>query len=65
MDGEHTDQNICNYIQDVLGNWNITLDHVHVTLREIARNNKKHKQNKMPYFVFKKWIQSGTQHILY
>ena len=33
-------------------------------LRKNARNIKKRKQNKTPCFLFKMWIQDGTQHIL-
>ena len=42
VEGEHTGQNICNFIQDMLSNWNITLDRVYVFfLRDNARNIKK------------------------
>ena len=41
MEGEHTGQNICNYIKDMLSNWNITLDRVHIFLRDNARNIKR------------------------
>ena len=44
MEDEHTNQYICNYIEDMLSNLIITLDHVHVNLREIAKNNKKYKK---------------------
>ena len=40
MEGDHTGQNICNYIQDMLSNLKITLDRVHVFLRDNALNTK-------------------------
>ena len=41
MEGEHTDQNICNYIQNMLSNLNITLDHVHIFCETMNKQNKK------------------------
>ena len=46
MEGEHTDKNICKYIQDMPSYWNITFDHVHVFMRDNAKNTKEHKQHK-------------------
>ena len=40
MEGDHTGQNICNYIQDMLSNLMITLNRVHVFLQDNARKIK-------------------------
>ena len=44
MEGEHNGQKICNYIQDMLSNWNITLDRV-VVFCETMQDTFKRQYN--------------------
>ena len=52
-EGKQTGQNICINVQNILSNWNITVDHTHVYLRYNVRNIKENKQNKNPCSLFK------------
>ena len=49
IEGEHNGRNICSYIQDIISNWNITLDHVRVLIFEIIQEKLKSTDKKKSF----------------